>query len=108
MSPAQQVWTVGICVLGTVAMRFLPFLAFGRGRRTPEFVRYLGRALPAAVFGMLVVYSLKDVSLVSGGHGVPEVIGIAVTVGLHLWRRQMLVSIAGGTVVYMVLVQFVF
>lgn len=89
-------------------MRFLPFLAFGRGRRTPEFVRYLGRALPAAVFGMLVVYSLKDVSLVSGAHGVPEAIGIAVTVGLHLWRRQMLVSIAGGTVVYMVLVQFVF
>ena len=108
MSLAQQVWTVGVCVLGTVAMRFLPFLAFGRGRRTPEFVRYLGRALPAAVFGMLVVYSLKDVSLVSGAHGVPEAIGIAVTVGLHLWRRQMLVSIAGGTVVYMVLVQFVF
>lgn len=89
-------------------MRFLPFLAFGRGRRTPEFVRYLGRALPAAVFGMLVVYSLKDVSLVSGAHGVPEVIGIAVTVGLHLWRRQMLVSIAGGTIAYMLLVQFVF
>ncbi|MFC2757709.1 branched-chain amino acid transporter permease [Propionibacterium acidifaciens] len=57
---------------------------------------------------MLVVYSLKDVSLVSGGHGVPEVIGIAVTVGPHLWRRQMLVSIAGGTIVYMLLVQFVF
>lgn len=58
-----------LCVLGTVVMRFLPFLAFGSGRQTPEFVRYLGRALPSAVFGMLVVYSLKGVSLVAGSHG---------------------------------------
>ncbi|SYZ34403.1 branched-chain amino acid transporter permease [Propionibacterium australiense] len=100
--------TIGLCVLGTVAMRFLPFLAFGSGRQTPEYIRYLGGALPAAVVGMLVVYSLKDVSLVSDSHGVPEAIAIAVTVGLHLWRRQMLVSIAGGTIGYMLLVQFVF
>lgn len=108
MTFAQQIGTIGLCVLGTVVMRFLPFLAFGSGRQTPEFVRYLGRALPSAVFGMLVVYSLKDVSVVSGSHGAPEAIAIAVTVGLHLWKRQMLLSIAGGTIVYMLLVQFVF
>ncbi|WP_259460461.1 branched-chain amino acid transporter permease [Propionibacterium australiense] len=75
--------------------------AVGQGRR-------FMRGLAAAIFGMLVVYSLKDVSLVSDSHGVPEAIAIAVTVGLHLWRRQMLVFIAGGTIGYMLLVQFVF
>ena len=64
--------------------------------------------LPLALFAMLVVYCLKDVSWLSGSHGVPELIGIAVTAGLHLWRRQMLLSIAGGTICYMVLVQLVF
>ena len=70
--------------------------------------QYLGRALPPAVFGLLVVYCLKNVSILKGSHGIPELIAIAAVVLLHLWKRQMLLSIAGGTVLYMVLVQTVF
>ena len=108
MTLLEQVVTVGVCVLGTVTTRALPFLVFSEGRPTPKFVRYLGKALPAAIFGMLVVYCLKNVDLLAGSHGLPEFIGIAVTAALHLWRRQMLLSIAGGTLCYMLLVQLVF
>ena len=92
----------------TILTRFLPFLLFPAGKPTPGYVRYLGKVLPAAVFGMLVIYCLKNVSIVSGSHGLPEFIAIAAVVALHLWKRQTLLSIAGGTVCYMLLVQFVF
>ena len=75
---------------------------------TPKTVQYLGKALPCAVFGLLVVYCLKHVSVFSGAHGIPEFIAIAVTAALHLWKKQMLLSIAAGTVVYMLLLQLVF
>ena len=75
-------------------------------RRFPP--RHLGKVLPSAVFGLLVVYCLKHVSLFSGTHGLPEAIAIAVTAGLHSWKKQMLLSIAGGTVCYMLLVQLIF
>ena len=88
--------------------RFLPFLIFSGKRPTPKFIQYLGKALPSAIFGMLVIYCLKNVSLFAGSHGLPELIAIAATVGLHLWKKQMLLSIAGGTVCYMLLVQLVF
>ena len=88
--------------------RFSPFIAFSSDKPTPRYIQYLGKALPAAIFGMLVVYCLKDVSVFEGSHGLPELVGIAVTVVLHLWKRQMLLSIAGGTVVYMVMVQLLF
>ena len=88
--------------------RFLPFLMFPAGKPTPKAIHYLGNVLPAAVFGLLVVYCLKNVSLLTGSHGIPELISIALVVALHLWKRQMLLSIAGGTVCYMLLVQFVF
>ena len=88
--------------------RFLPFILFSPKRPLPKYIRYLGQALPAAIFGMLVVYCLKDVNIFSGGHGVPELISIALTAALHLWKRSMLLSIAGGTVLYMLLVQLVF
>lgn len=108
MTLMQRVITIALCALGTMATRFLPFLLFSEKKPTPKFVQYLGKALPSAVFGMLLIYCLKNVSLVSGSHGLPELIGIAVTVGLHLWKQQMLLSIAGGTVCYMLLVQLVF
>lgn len=108
MTLSQQVITIGLCVFGTMATRFLPFLVFREGRPTPAFVSYLGAALPAAIFAMLVVYCLRDVSWFSGTHGLPELIAVAVTAGLHLWKRNMLLSIAGGTVCYMLLVQAVF
>ena len=108
MTLTEQILTVASCALGTMATRFLPFLLFSPKRPTPAYVQYLGKALPAAIFGMLVVYCLKNVEFFSGNHGLPELLAIAVTAGLHIWRRQMLVSIAGGTVFYMVLVQMVF
>lgn len=104
----QQVLTVLLCAAATMITRFLPFLVFSSKKPTPLLVRYLGNALPAAIFGLLVVYCLKDVVWAAAPHGAPELIGIAVTGGLHLWLRRMLVSMAVGTAVYMVLVQGVF
>ena len=108
MTVTQQIITVALCVLGTMATRFLPFLVFSGDNPTPKYIQFLGKALPAAIFGMLVVYCLKNVSILTGNHGIPELIAIVVVVLLHLWKRQMLLSIAGGTVCYMLLVQFVF
>lgn len=108
MTLTQELLTIAICALGTMATRFLPFFIFSDKRPTPQYVQYLGKALPSAIFGMLIVYCLKNVSFVSGTYGVPELFSIAVTVGLHLWKRQMLLSIAGGTVCYMALVQLIF
>ena len=108
MTLTQQIITVAMVVLGTAVTRFLPFLLFPAGRPTPKYVQYLGKVLPAAVFGLLVVYSLKDVSILAGSHGIPELISIVWVIVLHVWKRQMLLSIAGGTVCYMLLVQFVF
>lgn len=108
MTLAEQILTIAICALATMATRFLPFLVFHEGRPTPPLVIYLGKALPSAIFAMLVVYSLRNVDVLSQSHGLPELLAIVVTVALHLWKRQMLVSIAGGTVCYMLLVQLVF
>jgi len=108
MTLTQRIITIAICVLGTMATRFLPFLIFSENKETPPYIKYLGKALPSAIFGMLVVYCLKNVSFISGNYAAPEIIAIAVTVALHFWRRQMLISIAGGTVCYMLLVQLIF
>lgn len=107
MTLTQRLVTIALCALATMLTRFLPFLLFSSRRPTPKYVRYLGRALPPAIFGMLVVYCLKNVSIVSGSHGLPELIAIAVTVGLHLWKRQTLLSIAGGTIAHMLLIQLI-
>lgn len=104
----QQIITIGLCVLGTIITRFLPFIIFSENRKTPAFIQYIGKYLPSAVFGMLVVYSLKNVNIVQDNHGMPEFISIAVTALLHLWKRQMLISIAGGTICYMLLLHFIF
>lgn len=108
MTFTQQLLTIGVVILGTMLTRFLPFLLFPPHKPTPPLVLDLGRLLPGAVFALLVVYCLKNVSLTAGSHGIPEAIAIAVVVALHLWKRQTLLSIAGGTVVYMLLVQTVF
>lgn len=106
MTLTQQIITIGLCILGTMATRFLPFLIFNENRQTPAYIQYLGKYLPSAVFGMLVIYCLKDVSLLQGSHGIPELISILITVLLHLWKKQMLLSIAGGTICYMLLIHF--
>ncbi len=108
MTLTQQIITIAIVVLGTTLTRFLPFLLFPAGKPTPKYVRYLGKVLPPAVFGMLVIYCLKNVSIFTGSHAIPEMLSIALVVALHLRKRQMLLSIAGGTVCYMLLVQLVF
>ncbi len=108
MTLTEQFITIGLCVIGTVLMRALPFVIFNEKRETPSFIKYLGKVLPPAVFGMLVVYCLRNVNIFMGSRGIPEFIAIAVTVLLHLWKKQMMLSIAGGTVCYMLLIHFVF
>lgn len=108
MTLSQQLITILMVVLGTMLTRFLPFLLFPADKPTPKYIQYLGKVLPGAVFGLLIIYCLKNVSLLSGSHGLPEMISIVLVVILHLWKRQMLLSIAAGTVCYMLLVQLVF
>ncbi|WP_276859694.1 branched-chain amino acid transporter permease [Bifidobacterium merycicum] len=108
METWQGVVTIFMAVLGTVITRFLPFIVFPESERPPRVVEYLGKVLPYAMGGLLVVYSLKNVTPFSGTHGIPEAVAIAVIVALHVWKRSMLLSIAGGTAVYMLLVQVVF
>ena len=108
MTVAEQIITIALCALATMLTRFLPFLLFSGKKKTPEYITYLGKALPAAIFGMLVVYCLKSVDIAGGSHGLPELISLAVLMAIHLWRKNMLLSIAAGTVCYMLLVQFVF
>ena len=108
MTVGQHIITIAICALGTMATRFLPFVIFFEKRESPKYVKYLGKALPSAIFGMLVIYCLKNVSIFSGSYAIPEALSIVLTAILHFWKRQMLLSIAGGTVCYMLLVQLVF
>ena len=108
MTLMQQLVTIAMCVLGTMATRYIPFLLFPPGKQTPPYVQYLGKVLPSAVFALLVVYCLKDVSLTAELHGSPEALALVVTGVLHVWRRQMFLSMAAGTILYMVLVQTVF
>jgi len=90
----------------TALLRFLPFLVFRRN--TPPYIAYLGRVLPPALIGMLVIYCFKDVSFAASPYGLPELIAAACVVVLHVWKRNSLISILGGTGIYMLLVQFVF
>lgn len=105
MTPNHQIVTIGLMALGVMTTRFISFVLFASESRTPRFIHYLSRYLPSAVFGMLVVYSLKDVDVTSATHGLPQLLGIVVCVILHLWRKNMLLTIAGGTIFYMLLIQ---
>lgn len=97
-----------VIALVTAALRFLPFLIFDNGRPVPEFINYLGRVLPYSIMAMLIVYCLKNVSVVKAPFGIPEFISVFLVAILHIWKRNTLVSIIGGTVCYMLLIQFVF
>ena len=108
MTFPEECITIALCALASVLTRALPFLLLSEKKPTPPIIRYLGNVLPAAVFGMLIVYCLKDTTFLSGTHGLPELAGILMTAALHLKFRQMLLSIGGGTAVYMVLIQYVF
>ena len=108
MDKLHSILLIAVVALVTIALRFLPFLIFGENRRTPPIIAYLGKVLPFAIMGMLVVYCLKDVRLTAAPFGIPELIGCAIVAGLHTWKRSTLLSIGAGTIVYMLLVQLVF
>jgi len=108
MPDLHAIATIAVVALVTAGLRFLPFLIFGENRKTPPLITYLGQVLPYAIMGMLVVYCLKDVSFVSGSFGIPEALGCAAVALLHIWKRNTLLSIGSGTVLYMLLVQLVF
>lgn len=99
---------VAVIALVTIALRFLPFLIFSGKRQTPAFISYLGKVLPYAIMGMLVVYCLRNISFAVMPFGIPELLACALVVILHLWKRNTLLSIAGGTIFYMLLVQTIF
>lgn len=92
-------------ILITIAIRFAPFVIF-HGRQTPEVITYYGKVLPAAIMGMLVIYCLRNTEFAGAEHGIPEIIACAVVVALHKWKRNRLLSIIAGTVVYMMLIRF--
>jgi len=104
----HDILLVAVVALVTIALRFLPFLIFSGRKTTPPFVAYLGRVLPYAIMGMLVVYCLRNTQLAAAPHGAPEIIATLAVALLHLWKRNTLISIVGGTALYMLLVQLVF
>ena len=108
LTPLQTLAIIAAVAAGTQLTRWLPFCLFPENRQPPAVVLYLGRVLPPAMMGLLVVYCLKNVSFFAGSHGIPEIAASAVVVGLHVWKRNTLLSIAAGTVLYMFLIQAVF
>lgn len=104
----HAVLMVAVAAAVTVALRFLPFLIFRGEKQTPAYVSYLGKVLPYAIMGMLVVFCLKNVTFLASPYGLPELISGTLVVVLHVWKRNTLISIVAGTVCYMLLVQFVF
>ncbi len=107
MTGLERIITILIAGFATVLTRFLPFVIF-KGKKTPKALDYLGFALPCSVFGMLLVYCLKDTVVTSFPFALPEVLGLAVTSAIYLWKKNTLISIAAGTVFYMFLIQVVF
>lgn len=108
MTLMQQALTIGIVIFGTVCTRFITFILFPQGKETPKYIRYLGRVLPSAVLGMLVVYCYKNVSFTSGTHGLPELLSGAAVVLIQKWKKNMFLSIVAGTATYMVLIRTIF
>ena len=100
--------TIAVCAVCTLITRALPFALFGGRERPPELIRYLGKLLPSAVISVLIVYCLKGVDFSNVRGVLPHLISIALVVGLHLWKRNNLLSIGAGTVCFMLLVQLVF
>lgn len=108
LTPLQTLAIIAAVAAGTQLTRWLPFCLFPENRQPPAVVLYLGRVLPPAMMGLLVVYCLKNVTWTAAPHGLPELLAIAAVALVHVWKGNVLLSIAGGTVLYMVLVQVVF
>lgn len=113
MTKAQMFITFIVILAATVSTRFLPYLIFPQGKKTPAFVSFLGKYLAPAVFGLLIVYCFRNTDLLTpfsrgGGHGIPELIAAAVVIGTFLWKRSMVLSMAAGTILYMLMMQLIF
>ena len=108
LTTTQMIIYILVTAAGVFATRVSAFLLFPSGRTTPKIIIFLGNALPCALMALLIVYCLKDISLIAHPHGLPELIALAVTALLHLWKKNTLLSISVGTVLYMILVQGVF
>ena len=106
LTTIQIIITILAITLGTMLTRFTPFLLFPDSKNPPQIVIYLGKVLPPAMMGLLVVYCLRNVKISIGSHGIPELISIAIIILLHKWKNNVLLSILGGTMCYMILVQF--
>ena len=108
ISAAMSFLVILTVALTTFATRVVPFLIFPKGKEIPAVIQYLWKVQTPAVIGMLVVYCLKATPVMKAPHGLPEAIAVAVTAGLHVWKRNNLLSIGAGTILYMVLIQAVF
>lgn len=108
MDNMHAIMVIAVATLVTMLLRFIPFLVFGGGKETPELITYLGKVLPYAIMAMLLVYCLKGTVVTVFPYGIPEAISCLAVVLLHLWKRNTLISIVGGTICYMLLVQMVF
>lgn len=96
---------IAVAALVTILIRFLPFFIFDHGQEPPHWITYLGGVLPPAVMSVLVLYCIRNINLTGGNHGIPDILCILVTMGLHVWKRNTLLSICVGTALYMLLVQ---
>ncbi len=103
MNGYQAAATLAVIALATLFVRVAPFALFPKAQKTPAFIRYLGRVLPHAVMGMLVVYCFKAVDFTKPPYGLPEILAAVAAIGLHLWKRSVILSIAASTILYMVL-----
>lgn len=108
MNLKHSIAIIVVTALCTLATRVLPFLVFGGKKEVPEVIKYLGRVLPAAIMAILVVYCFRGVNIFEGSHGLPEFIAASVVILLHLWKKNVLLSIGCGTLCYMILLQLVF
>lgn len=108
LSTSEALIIIAMMALGTLTTRFLPFILFPSREATPKYIMYLGQVLPYAAIGLLVVYCLMGVSLAAAPYGLPEGLAIFGVALLHIWKKNTILSIGGGTLVYMLLVQLVF
>lgn len=107
MSDKYIIAVIAVMAIVTILLRFLPFIVFDRGEKLPKWISYLGKVLPPAVMSMLLVYCLRNINLIEGNHGFPELICVGVAVLLHNWKRNTLLSIGVSTLLYMIMIQIV-
>jgi branched-subunit amino acid transport protein AzlD len=103
----DTILSITVMAVVTALLRFLPFMIFRGDKKTPDFISYLGKVLPYAIMGMLVVFCLKSVDFRGGVHGLPEIVSILVIVLAHWWKKNTILSILVGTICYVAIVNFI-